>query len=83
MVEAAHGRYVPQLNRDGGIALIKICRNGVCMTRRGKTLPSTYRAHRVSVNDCGKESMPSKGVSSGNPFVVIGICAKVLAMYLS
>ena len=38
VVEAAHGRYVPRLNRCGGIAIVKIIKSGVCMTRSGKTL---------------------------------------------
>ena len=45
-------------------------------------LQSAQRFCRISLKDYEKESMSSKDVSSGNPFVVIGICPKVLAMYL-
>ena len=37
VAQAAHGRYLSQWNRGGGIALIKICRNGVGITRSGKS----------------------------------------------
>ena len=46
-------------------------------------LQSVQRFWRIIVNDCGKGSMSSKDVSSGNPFVTMGICATIPAMYLS
>ena len=37
VAQAAHGRYLSQWNRGGGITLIKICRTGVGITRSGKS----------------------------------------------